>query len=89
MSDRNKTYLTIMTKNSMFTFLGLVSAQLLEDEGDNKPITAVVKHDPREGQPFFKEYDKSSEAIRNYEEAISTSVERGWNVIFRGTPNYG
>lgn len=83
------TYLTILTKNSLFSFLGLVRAEMADSESKNKPITAVVKLDPREGQPILKQFDRNSEAVRNYEEAISTSVERGWSVVYRGAPLFG
>lgn len=89
MIDNPKTHLTIMTKNSIFSFLGLVSAELTEEGGDGRAVTAVVKHDPREGQPFVRQFETGREALISYEEAISTSIDRGWSVIFRGTPNYG
>lgn len=90
MSERtNKPYLTILTKNSIFSFLGLVRAEMVDAEGSTRPLTAVVKLDPREGEPVLKEFTTSSEARRHYEEAITTSVERGWSVVYRGLPLYG
>ena len=90
MNDKPTTYLTILTKNSMFSFLGLVRAEeLVETDGHTKPFTAVVKLDPREGQPIMKQFETRKEAVRNYEDAISTSVERGWSVAYRGTPLFG
>jgi len=90
MNDRtNKTYLTILTKNSIFSFLGLVRAEMVDADGDTRSLTAVVKLDPREGEPVLKEFPTGSEARRNYEEAISTSIERGWSVVYRGLPLYG
>jgi hypothetical protein len=83
------TYLTILTKNSLFSFLGLVRAEMVDSESNTKPITAVVKLDPREGQPILKQFDRNSEAVRSYEEAISTSLERGWSVVYRGAPLFG
>lgn len=90
MIDRmNKTYLTILTKNSIFSFLGLVRAEMVDADGKTRPLTAVVKLDPREGEPVLKEFTTGGEARRHYEEAISTSIERGWSVVYRGLPQYG
>ena len=90
MSDKPTTYLTILKKNTMFSFLGLVRAEeLVETDGRTKPLTAVVKLDPREGQPIMKHFKTSGEAARSYEEAINTSVERGWSVVYQGTPLFG
>ena len=90
MNDKPTTYLTILTKNSMFSFLGLVRAEeLVDTDGRTKPFTAVVKLDPREGQPILKHFETRSEATRNFEEAINTSVERGWSVVYRGMQLFG
>ena len=90
MIDRtNKTYLTILTKNSIFSFLGLVRAEMVDADGGIRPLTAVVKLDPREGQPMLKQFETSREALSKYEDAISTSLERGWNVVYRGIPLRG
>jgi len=90
MNDKTTTYLTILTKNSMFSFLGLVRAEALVDtDGVTKPVTAVVKLDPREGQPLMKQFNTKGEAVRNYEEAINTSIERGWGIVYQGTPMFG
>ena len=89
MNDNAVTNLTILTKNSIFSFLGLVRAETVDSDANLKPISAVVKHDPREGQPLLKQFDTRSEAIRRYEEAINTSIERGWSVVYRGTPLFG
>lgn len=90
MSDKPTTYLTILTKNTMFSFLGLVRAEeLVDTDGRTKPFTAVVKLDPREGQPILKQFETRSEAARNYEDAINTSVERGWSIVYRGAPLFG
>ena len=90
MSDKPTTYLTILTKNSMFSFLGLLRDETAVDpDGISKSIAAVVKLDPREGQPILKQFETRSEARRNYEEAINTSVERGWSVVYRGAPLFG
>lgn len=90
MNDKTTTYLTILTKNSMFSFLGLVRAEALVDtDGVTKPVTAVVKLDPREGQPLMKQFNTKSEAMHNYEEAINTSIERGWGIVYQGTPIFG
>lgn len=84
-----QTYLTILTKNDIFSFLGLVRAQMVDSDGMTKPMTAVVKHDPREGQPILKQFQTGGEARRNYEEAISTSLDRGWSIVYRGLPLEG
>jgi len=90
MSDKPTTYLTILKKNTLFSFLGLVRAEeLVDTDGRAKPVTAVVKLDPREGQPIMKHFKTSGEAARSYEEAINTSVERGWSVVYQGTPLFG
>lgn len=83
------TYLTIMTKNSLFSFLGLVRAEMVDADDRTKPITAVVKLDPREGEPVLKQFERNSEAVRSYEEAITTSLERGWSIVYRGEPLRG
>ncbi|NOT63677.1 MAG: hypothetical protein HOP19_25980 [Acidobacteria bacterium] len=98
--NNQSTHLTILTKNSLFSFLGIVKAELVEDMDDiefegsevkvnGKHIIAIVKHDPREGQPFLKQYDTSGEALKSYEDAITTSLDRGWSVVYRGLPMYG
>jgi hypothetical protein len=98
--NNNSTHLTILTKNSLFSFLGLVKAELVQDEDDlefdgneikvnGKRIIAIVKHDPREGQPFLKQFDTSVEALKSYEDAITTSLDRGWSVVYRGLPMHG
>ena len=90
MSDKQTTHLTIMTKNTMFSFLGLVRAEeLVDPDGRTEPFTAVVKLDPREGQPIMKHFKTNSEAAHSYKEAVNTSVERGWNVIYQGAPLFG
>ena len=89
MSDKTKTFLTILTKNDIFSFLGLVRAEMVDADGLTKPMTAIIKHDPREGQPILKQFQTGGEALRNYEDAISTSLERGWSVVYKGLPLEG
>jgi hypothetical protein len=90
MNDKPTTYLTILSKNAMFSFLALVRAEeLVDTDGQTKPFPAVVKLDPREGQPIMKHFKTTSEAARNYEDAVNTSVERGWSVVYRGAPLFG
>jgi len=90
MNDKPTTYLTILAKNTMFSFLGLAPGhELVDTDGRTKPLTAVVKLDPREGQPIMKHFKTSGEAVRSYQEAINTSVERGWSVVYRGAPLFG
>lgn len=83
------TYLTILIKSDIFTFLGLVRAEMVDADANAKTITAVIKHDPREGEPVMKQFDTGLAAIRSYEEAIDTSISRGWNVVYRGAPLIG
>ncbi|MGH9755341.1 MAG: hypothetical protein ACREA2_21390 [Blastocatellia bacterium] len=90
MNDKPTTYLTILSKNTMFSFLGLVRAEeLVDTDGRTEPFTAVVKMDPREGQPIMKHFETISEAARSYQEAVNTSIERGWSVIYQGAPLRG
>lgn len=89
MNDRPRTYLTILTKNDIFSFLGLVRAEMVDSEGMTKPMTVVIKHDPREGQPILKQFQTGGDALRNYEDAITTSLDRGWSVVYRGLPLEG
>jgi hypothetical protein len=63
-----------------------VRAERIDEEEQMPPVTAVVKLDPREGEPFLKQFERRHEAIRSYEAAISTSVDRVWRVVFRGAP---
>lgn len=92
-SDMATTQLTILQKNGMFSFLGLIKAHQLKldalPEADLQQTSAVVKLDPREGQPILKQFDTNREAINKYQDAITTSIERGWEVVFRGTPLHG
>ncbi len=90
------TQLTILQKNGLFSFLGLIKAQQLQlneplefQEPEPRPTIAVVKLDPREGQPMLKQFETQREAMSKYEDAISTSLERGWSVVYRGIPLRG
>jgi hypothetical protein len=89
MNEKATTFLTIMSKNSMFSFLGLVGVEMIDSDEEVKPVIAVIKLDPREGQPIMREYQTRNEAIRQYQEAISTSISRGWHIIYRGAPIWG
>jgi hypothetical protein len=89
MSEKKTTYLTILTKNNFFSFLGFVRAEMVDADGHANRIAAVVKLDPREGQPFLKQFETRHEAIRSYEEAVSTSLERGWSIVYQGRPMSG
>jgi hypothetical protein len=90
MSDKATTYLTILSKNTMFSFLGLAPGEeLVDTDGQTKHYTAVVKLDPREGQPIMKHFRTMGEASRSYEEAVNTSLERGWSIVYRGGPLFG
>ncbi|MGH9844641.1 MAG: hypothetical protein ACREEM_38470 [Blastocatellia bacterium] len=89
MNETPATYLTILTKNSIYSFLGLVRAEMVDSEENTRAVSAVVKLDPREEQPLLKQFETRGEAIRNYQEAINTSLERGWSVVYRGTPLFG
>lgn len=87
------TQLTILQKNGLFSFLGLIKAQQLTLdealEADARPTVAVVKLDPREGQPILKQFETGREALSKYEDAITTSLERGWEIVYRGIPLRG
>lgn len=50
---------------------------------------AIIKLDPREGQPYLKQYDTKIEAIHSYQKAINTSLNRGWNIVYSGQPLFG
>jgi hypothetical protein len=83
------TYLAILTKNSLFSFLGLVRAEIVGADEEKRSVTAIIKLDPREGEPLLKQFETRTEAARSYEDALSTSVERGWSVVYRGQPLHG
>ena len=83
-ANHQTVHLTILSKNTLFSFLGIVHSSQPEVEGVGNPFTAIVKLDPREGQPILKEFTTYPEAIRNYQEAVETSVSRGWSIIYRG-----
>ncbi len=89
MNETPATYLTILTKNSIYSFLGLVRAEMVDSDEKTRAVSAVVKLDPREEQPLLKQFETRGEAIRSYQEAINTSLERGWSVVYRGTPLFG
>lgn len=84
-----KNYLAILTKHELFSFLGIVEAEVLHEDAEAEAVTAVIKLDPREGEPRIKQFATRSEAIRAYEEAIATSLDRDWRVVYRGTPISG
>ncbi len=90
MSEISSTHLTILSKNDMFSFLGVVQTEAdEEDEIDFQPMNAVIKQDPRDSQPFVKEFDTQREALRSYRQAVDTSIERGWRIVYRGLPMFG
>ena len=95
MRVKTATYTTIMTKHSLFSFLGLVGTERrvktepMESDYEPRFISAVIKLDPREGQPVLREYPTRGEAIRHYHDAVATSVARGWEIIYRGRPLWG
>jgi hypothetical protein len=85
----NTTHLTILSKNQLFSFLGLVRSDQFGADDSNQTFTAIIKLDPREGQPLLKEFETHHAAIRSYQEAISTSIARGWFIVYRGQPLLG
>jgi hypothetical protein len=89
MNENSATYLTILTKHSIYSFLGLVRAEVVDPDANSTPVAAVVKHDPREGQPLLKQFNTRSEALQSYQEAINTSIDRGWSIVYRGRPLFG
>ncbi|MEP7273098.1 MAG: hypothetical protein ABI882_16485 [Acidobacteriota bacterium] len=84
-----KTYLTILEKNGVFSFLGLVEAEYPDGDPDEALVTAVVKLDPREEQTIVKQFPERNDAIRSYEQAVKTSIDRAWKVIYQGVPIRG
>lgn len=80
---------TILTKHDLFSYLGLVEAEIAEPDAESAFVTAVVKLDPREGTPFVKQFASRNEALRAYREAVATSVEREWRIVYCGSPLYG
>jgi hypothetical protein len=89
MTDEPVTYLTILTKNNIFSFLGLVRAEMVDSDANTGRVSVIVKHDPREGDPVLKRFETRGEAVRNYQAAVTTSIERGWSVVYRGAPLNG
>lgn len=89
MKEKATTYLTIMAKNGMFSFLGLVGMEMVDADEEMRPVSAVIKLDPRDGQPVMREYPTRNEAIRHFNEAVDTSVARGWRILYRGHPLWG
>lgn len=62
---------------------------MVDATGKPKAVNAVVKLDPREGEPFLKQFDTQLEAVKGLEEAVSTSIDRGWHIVYRGRPMFG
>lgn len=88
--DKNSTtFLTILTKHNIFSFLGLVRAEIVEPDQESRSVAAIIKLDPREGEPLLKQFETRGEALRSYEAAFTTSLERGWSVVYRGEPLHG
>lgn len=38
---------------------------------------------------FIKEYDTAEAGLADFNQAVESSVERGWRVVYRGQPNWG
>ena len=43
----------------------------------------------KDGSGFVKQYDNERKMLTDYRNAINISVERGWEVVFKGIPMYG
>jgi len=97
MTNDKKTFVTILSKNGLFSFLGLIETDVEEttdpfSEDSEKDVTqanAIVKLDPREENAVVKQFSSRNGAIRAYQEAITTSLDRGWALVYRGNPLEG
>lgn len=75
----------LLMKNSIFSTIGKVTGVEVEQVAG-----AVSTFDPRDGQGFRQTRFETVEGTDDaFKEAITTSKERGWTEVFRGTPlNY-
>ena len=95
MTNESKTFVTILSKNGLFSFLGLIETDVEEapdreaEESEMAQANAIVKLDPREEQAVVKQFSSRNGAIRAYQEAVSTSLDRGWSLVYRGNPLVG
>lgn len=83
-----KPHVTLMLKDSQVSGFFLRAADI-ETETDS--IKAVIgKIDFRDFDPYkMYTYTSREKASKEYNVAVKTSVERGWNVIYNGEVNYG
>ena len=95
MNNEKKTFVTILSKNDLFSFLGLIETDVEEaidpelEENEMAQANAIVKLDPREEHAVVKQFSSRHGAIRAYQEAVSTSLDRGWSVVYKGNPLVG
>ena len=95
MTNDKKTFVTILSKNGLFSFLGLIETdgeEAIDPEAEEQEMAqanAIVKLDPREEHSVVKQFSTRSGAIRAYQEAVSTSLDRGWSLVYRGNPLAG
>jgi hypothetical protein len=81
--------ITILAKTGMYSILGITTAPVFDDSGELRAATTIAKLDPRENSPVYKPFDTANEATLHYQQAIDTSLERGWLVVYQGTPLRG
>ena len=95
MTNDKKPFVTILSKNGLFSFLGLIETDveeaidLDEEEQEMAQANAIVKLDPREEHAVVKQFSSRTGAIRAYQEAVSTSLDRGWSLVYKGNPLAG
>ena len=70
----------IVEKDGMFGLLSL----------DRKPeTTTLTNFDPRSRSAYFRSYGDPAEAGKDFNEALATTRDRGWSVVWSGAPNWG
>lgn len=81
--------ITILAKTDMYSILGITTAPVFDASGELKAATTIAKLDPREDTPVYKPFDTPTEASQQYQKAINTSLERGWQIAYQGVPLRG
>ncbi len=80
---------TILCKGDLYSLLSIFSGPLPDEDGQITNVNAVAKLDPREDVPLIKPFTERREAITQYKQAIETSLARGWQVAWQGSPLAG
>jgi hypothetical protein len=75
-----KTRTIILAKDAM---VGLFA---LADNGKRQCLTTV---DPRREIPSVRVYEDSHAANAEMRRELSITIERGWQIIYDGLPNFG